>query len=65
LREISVRPPVAGSARRITGEGADCFVTTEFATYATQGSPGAARAVPVKLRTTAAASRTARRCITF
>ena len=32
LREISVRPPVEGSALRITGAAADCFVTTEFAT---------------------------------
>ena len=32
FREISVRAPVAGLALSITGEGADCFVTTEFAT---------------------------------
>ena len=32
LREISVSAPVAGLALRITGEAADCFVTTEFAT---------------------------------
>src|SRR5829696_6349927 len=63
FREISVSAPVTGFARRTTGEAADCFVTTEFATYATQGSPGAARADPGRSSRPSAASRTASFCI--
>ena len=32
FRETSVSAPVAGLALSTTGEAADCFVTTEFAT---------------------------------